>query len=181
MNDEKIMAILQSGKHDRALVRLYKYWPKVEKLIVSKGGSKEEAQDIFQEALIVFCKKVKDSNFRLTSSIDTYLYSVCRLLWKNESRKKGRQPITEWDGQMPADEESNLNQFLEQEERIKQAESVIASLSERCREILVLFYHKAMRMAAIAEKMGFQSEKVAKNQKYKCLEHAKLKYQELRA
>lgn len=179
MNDQKILAILQSGKQDRALVRLYRYWPKVETLILSKGGSKEEAQDIFQEALIVFCKKVKQTDFKLTASIDTYLYSVSRLLWKNESRKKGRQVTEGLEGQLPAGEEEDLSNFLEQEERIKKAESVIAGLSERCQEILVLFYHKAMRMAAIAQKMGFSSEKVAKNQKYKCLEHAKHKYREL--
>jgi hypothetical protein len=41
--------------------------------------------------------------------------------------------------------------------------------------MLQLFYLKKKSMAELAKEFGFKSEKVAKNQKYKCLQYAKQK------
>ena len=92
MDDKIIIELLKSGKQDKAFLKLYKNYPKVEKLILSKGGSKEDAKDVFQEALIIFYEKVCNTEFKLTSAIGTYLYSVCRFLWKDELiKRKGKQ------------------------------------------------------------------------------------------
>ncbi len=45
-------------------------------------------------------------------------------------------------------------------------------IQDRCKQLLRLFYFENERMAEIAKKMGFSSEKSAKTQKYKCMEKA---------
>ncbi len=59
MNQSKIVEQIRNGKEERAFERLYKFYPKVEKYICINSGSKEEALDIFQEALIVLFKKIQ--------------------------------------------------------------------------------------------------------------------------
>ena len=84
MSDEKIIELLKVNKTDKAFYKLYADFPKVKKMILAKGGTKDDAQDIFQEALIILYKKVNESEFKLTSKIGTYVYSVSRFLWKDQ-------------------------------------------------------------------------------------------------
>ncbi len=174
MKDTEILAALRSDGREKGLVRLYRYLPKVESLIRSQGGTKRDAQDVFQEALIVLVQKAQQPTFALTSTIDTYLYGACHLLWRNELRKRGKQPLTDIDDHAHP-HLADLEDTWERESRFRQAEAALRQLGKRCQELLVLFYYRSLNMKTIAAQMGFSSENVAKNQKYKCLEQAKLK------
>jgi RNA polymerase sigma factor (sigma-70 family) len=170
MSDQEIIELIRMGQHDKAFVRLYRHFPAVQKMIRALGGDKEDAKDIYQEALIIFCRKVKEDNFILTAATGTYLYSVCRFLWKNEQRKRGRHPETRLNIYHDKEDEEDMQDVLEKENNLKKIESTLKNLEERCRNLLKLFYYEKLNMKTIAEKMGFSSEKIAKNQKYKCLE-----------
>lgn len=169
MTDEKIIALIQEGRHDRAFVKLYKGYPPVEKLIVSKGGQKEDAQDVFQEALIILCRKVKSGEFQLLSKLSTYLYSVCRFIWSDELKKRNK-----WKSSEHSELEAEVsNEAIIREEKFTLAEKAIEKLGEKCRDILTMFYLKSFSMQKIAQKLGYSSTSSVKTQKYKCLERAK--------
>lgn len=53
MNDKKILELFKNGQRENAFSKLYGLYPKIEALIVSKGGQKHDASDVFQEALII--------------------------------------------------------------------------------------------------------------------------------
>src|ERR1039457_6248008 len=93
MDDNSILLLLRSDKHGKAFSALYDHYPKVEKMIYRNGGTRDDAKDIYQEALIIFYNKATDVNFKLTSQLGTYLFSVCRFLWLDEIRKRGKMPI----------------------------------------------------------------------------------------
>ena len=52
------------------------YYPMVKKLVVEKGGTKEDAEDVFQETLIVLIEKKRNKEFNLTSKESTYVYGI---------------------------------------------------------------------------------------------------------
>jgi RNA polymerase sigma factor (sigma-70 family) len=171
MEDQKIIELIRSQQQDKVFTTLYKYFPVVKKMILSNGGRPEDAEDIYQDALIVFYKKAGNPEFKLTSTINTYLYSIARFMWKDELRKKAQHSFTDiLDVHLP-DEEFTAE--VETENKYKPAEKVIADLGERCKELLLLFYFESLKLKDIAKKMGYNSENTAKNQKYKCLETAK--------
>jgi len=173
MTDEQIIDLISQRKEHKALVKLYKYQGKVEGLIMGRGGSKQDAIDIFQDALLIFCKKIWEGNFKLTSKIDTYLYSVCYNIWRNELAKRNQQHSFEIDEKLELAEEDNLNEILIKEAKLKSVEAILLKLGEPCLKLLKLFYYEALRMKEIATRMGYSSEKTAKAQKYKCIERAK--------
>jgi RNA polymerase sigma factor (sigma-70 family) len=178
MDDQRIMELIRNQKHEKAFNVLYRYFPVVKKMVLANGGRMEDAQDIYQEALIVFYRKAADPSFKLTSGINTYLYSICRFMWMDQSRKQQKLAFVDIEK-----ETINENEFMadiEKEEQFKLAEKVIEGLGERCKELLVLFYFHSKKLKDIAEKMGYNSENTAKNQKYKCLEAAKNKLKELK-
>ena len=113
----------------------------------------------------------------MTAKLSTYLFSVCRFLWNDQQR---RQKITIADDN--TDHillEDNLSELIEQEKKALLAEKALQSLGERCKELLLLFYHTKMKLKDIAVQMGYSSENTVKNQKYKCLEGARTKLKEL--
>ena len=169
MTDEKIIELILERKEHKALVKLYRYQGKVEALIQSRGGTKEDARDIFQEALVIFCKKVWEGNFQLTSKLDTFLYSICYNLWRNVKKA----PETEISDNFQAVSIDGLDELLEKEQKIKKVEFVLQKLGEPCFRLLRMFYYEALKMKEIAKKLGYSSEKTAKAQKYKCIERAK--------
>lgn len=174
MSDNEIIELIKANREDKALVKLYKLYPTIQRFLINNGACKEEALDVYQDALYILCKKVKEGNFQLTAQLSTYLFSVCKLLWKKEMTKKNKTVNISID--LPAEEQSDIS---EHENKMNLAEQALGNLGEKCIEILKAFYHEGMRMEKIAQVFGFSSEKVAKNQKYKCLERAKLKYAEL--
>jgi RNA polymerase sigma factor (sigma-70 family) len=180
MTDQQIIQLLRTKKTDRALGILYKHFPMMRKMIVANGGTKQDAEDIFQEALVIFCRKAKEYDFVLTSQLSTYLYGICYFLWKDEKRRSGKFKSSSIESELVKADEEAISEIIEEDLQIKQAEKVLNDLGERCRELLLLFYNGGLRVKDIAAKMGYSSEGSAKNQKYKCLEAAKLKLKELK-
>jgi len=179
MKDQQLVEWIRTGKHQKAFTRLYKYFSAIRKMIRENGGSKEDAEDIFQEALIIFSRKCEDPSFALTATASTYLFSVSRFLWNDELKKRGKVAAA-----MAAAGPDQLHDFgdfgilIQQEEKFKKAESVLSKIGEKCLQLLKFFYLENKSMKEIASKMEMSSEKIAKNQKYKCLERAKESYRQ---
>ncbi|WNH13890.1 RNA polymerase sigma factor [Thalassobellus suaedae] len=172
MNDKKILELFKDGQRENAFSKLYSLYPKIEALVLSKGGQKQDALDVFQEALIILNRNLEKSDFKLTSSFYTYLYSVSRFIWKDAQKKFSKEELHN----LNDTEVEYFNSVLE-EKKYQLAEHAFLELGERCQQLLQLFYNKAMSFKEIAKVMQFKSEKIAKNQKYKCLTKAKNIYQ----
>ncbi len=179
MTDTQIIELILTGKDDKAFLALYKYFNPIKKMVISKGGRPEDAQDIYQDALIILHKKIMEGDFKLTAKLSTYLYSICRYLWKDQLKKNSKLQSVEFNEEIDAVDLNGLEEIIEKENKIKVAEKIVSELGERCRELLLLFYSGTMKLKDIALKMGYNSENTAKNQKYKCLEAAKKKLEEV--
>ncbi|MFT6746751.1 MAG: RNA polymerase sigma factor (sigma-70 family) [Glaciecola sp.] len=171
MKDKVIIQNLRSGQRNKALQYLYRELPKIEANICRSGGTKQEAEEIFTDALILLIEKVSDPKFELTSKLSTYLYGITRFLWMNELKKTKRKYELEWTDTLILIDE-DLDYDSHKEEQLKQLETVISQVSQRCQEIFELFYFKKESMQTIADLLGFTSVNSAKTQKYKCIEKA---------
>jgi RNA polymerase sigma factor (sigma-70 family) len=101
-------------------------------------------------------------------------------LWNDELKRRKHSLPGDFETGLKEAQEQELREAVEEEQRAKLAEKVLDQLGERCRELLVLFYNKGLKLKDIASRMGYSSENTAKNQKYKCLEAAKNRLKELK-
>lgn len=93
LTDSQIIQRIKLGD-ESALDYLYEqHYKMMLRMILRNNGTEQEALDVFQDALIVFWQKAMDVNFELTSKISTYLYSVCKNLWRKELDRKGNLKI----------------------------------------------------------------------------------------
>ncbi len=169
MNDGLIIEQLRSGQPSKVLEELYKAYPAIRHFIKTHGGNDDDARDVFQESLIVLYRKVQQKDFKLSASLNTYLFSVSKYMWKDLLKKKNRE-VTFTVHDVPAED---INHVHNEEVQWAWLDKILASLGEKCSEILRLFYYGKLSMDEIATKLGYRNVDTAKTQKYKCLERAR--------
>lgn len=170
--DAEIIEALQGKKNLDTTVRyLYRtHFDSLAHFIKTNSGNEQDAEDFFHEALVIFIELVQQGKFRGDSSIKTFLYAILRNLWLNELKKRSRTLQREtlyYD--KSEKEEKDAQSGIWQNETKKQVLGLIEKLGENCKKILVLFYYEEMPMKDIFRVMGYESEQVARNTKYKCM------------
>jgi len=173
LSDQKLIELIRQGDNSRALDKLYKGFPQIRKLVLSKGGNEDDAKDVFQESLIIFFQKAKKPDFELTAAISTYLYSVSWYVWKDKLKKLNKNVSFDDIVNLDRDDESDIEYHLEKERKFEFVDEALTRLGEKCLKILKMFYYDKRNMDEIADVMSLSSAKVAKNQKYKCIERAR--------
>lgn len=176
ISDQEILEGLKSEKRviiDKVLENLYvQNFPVIRSFISKNSGNDEDAADIFQNAIVVFYKKIRLGDLVLNCSIKTYLYSICRNLWLDELRaKKKKQSLI--DELKAVEVEASAPAELNPDGRVALIMKSIEQMGADCKKILGLFYFDRMRMKEIASEMGYANEKVAKNIKARCMKKLK--------
>ncbi|MCK9398372.1 MAG: sigma-70 family RNA polymerase sigma factor [Bacteroidales bacterium] len=171
--DEAIIDGLK--KRDSGIISyVYKeYYPTIKFLITTNSGTETDAEDVFQDALIVLFKKIAREDLFLTSSFKTFLYSICRNLWLQRlDRRVFSNEFLEMEDLSELQDNLYLEQPEEEHEKYRLFQQHFLKLSEDCQKILQLFLGKTS-LKEIAEIMGFKTEKYAKTRKFMCKEKLK--------
>ena len=160
---------------NEVLTALYKkYYNIVLKLIVSNNGTQEEAQDIYQETIIIVFENVKKPQFELNCQLQTYIYSIAKRLWLKQLKKNGKTFLfKEGEEEGVADVTNDLSEHFKKEDDIFKMNQSMELLGEPCNTIITDFYVLKLSMDDIAEKFGYTNSDNAKTQKYKCLQRLK--------
>ena len=160
MKEDEIFDRICKGD-ESALEELYKkYYKMMTRMILSNSGTEDEAKDVYQDALIVFWQKATSGNLVLTSKMSTYVYSICKNLWRKELDRKKRLTHEQKDSPVFMDDEST--------ERAKIIHQCINQLGNTCKKVLMFYYFDRMSMQEIADQLGFANTNTAKTKKYKC-------------
>jgi RNA polymerase sigma factor (sigma-70 family) len=173
-SDEAILEGLRL-RSDYIINFIYKeFFPLIKFLVTENGGADEDAEDIFQDGIIILYNKISLNQLVLSSSFKTYMYSICRNLWLQKLNK--RKAI--YEKLSDVEEFIDLPQDMLQEASIEEAEMHriiqihFLSLPEDCQKVLKLFI-KNVPLREIAGIMGFKTENYAKTRKYLCKEDLK--------
>ncbi len=171
-SDEQILKGIL--RHDNLILQyIYKqYYYNINYFIRKNQGSEDDASDIFQEAIIIIYRKIKENDLIFEkSSFKSYLFSVCRFLWLKQLEKR-RIEKEKLNDTLPYQDDlydDNLNELVEKNERYGLYQKHFSTLSTDCQKLMQLFFEK-VPLKEIAKVMGYKSEKYAKKRKYKCKE-----------
>lgn len=150
---------------ERTLAALYRQaYPLVRRYVRRHGGHALDAQDVFQDALVIFYEKAVAGELALTVPASQYLLGVSRHLWQRERERRHRfttEDLSAAHDQQPdepaAETSVSVLDFVER-------------LGERCRTVLLAFYYFRQPLAQIAAAQQYATVRSATVQKYKCLE-----------
>ncbi len=175
-DDELISGILQGGKaEDGCLKYLYKtHFPSVVKYVTNNNGSREEAKDVFHDALTAFYEQIKSGKFKGESNTGTYLNAIARNMWLNRLKRDTYRMAYEKSVVAEGEQvEEHAHDAMVTHEKSNVVLSVLAMIGEECKKILLLSIYESLPMEEIAEIMGFKNAQNARNKKLKCSNHLK--------
>ncbi len=81
MKDKEIIDLLKADDIRKSVKGLYSFYPGIRKFIAANKGSREDAEDIFQEVLLIVHQQLKQPDFILSSSLKTYSFGIAKNLW----------------------------------------------------------------------------------------------------
>jgi len=179
LTDEEILSGLRK-RDNRVLQYIYKNtFNPVRQLVIHNTGSENDAEDIFQEGLIIVFKKLRDEkDFTLDASFGTYIYSICRLLWMKHLRQIRKVNIDPLNRDL--EERIEFEEPLPvQDEDLRFAiyQRTLTQIPEDCQKILRLTAEKA-KAKEIARQLGFRSEGYVRKRRHFCKEYLVAKIKE---
>lgn len=173
-NEDRIIGDLRSDdelKINKALGVLYKrYYPLALNLIKRKGGTENETADIYQEAIIAFYESVRSNKYRGDAKISTWLHSTISNKWSVEIRKTKRFSTDRMEDTTKQFQDERNDGQKDNSELMELVWRTLELIDPKCKQVLIDYYYNRLSMKEIMTKMGFKSEQVAKNKRYRCKE-----------
>ncbi len=175
MDDYSGIDLLNGIRRNDTIVLQYIYknfYSNINFFIKKNSGDDDDANDIFQEAIIIIYRKLKADELILDCSFETYLYSVCRFLWLKHLDKRKIEKENIKDNQQYIEDiyDESLEKITDLNERYRLYQKHFTNLGKDCQKVLQLYFDK-VPLKNIAQIMGFKSEKYAKKRKFKCKEY----------
>ncbi len=153
--------------------------------------SRNDCEDVFQEAFIVLYNKIINGELTLTSSLSTFFIGICRHKAHEKLRANGRKELNIIDEfpQTVKDEfdDERIDRILALEdstEHVKERKEaivreIVSKLPEPCDKILWGFYRDGFSMKTLAQMYNYSSEGSVKVTKHRCTEKFKTRFLDL--
>lgn len=170
--DSELVENLKAGQRmDESIKAIYRsHFESLCWYVMNNSGSRQDAEDIFQEVVVNFIDMVQKDKFRGESTIKTFLFSLNRYTWLNELKRRGRAMAREEKYERRQERvEMDTSHFIADREGKSEVLRIVGELGETCRKILLLFYYENMSMKEILDVTDYETEQVVRNKKYKCL------------
>lgn len=162
--DAKYVERIRMGDKN-VLVEVYQAnYAMVRNYVIKNNGVQEDAEDLLQDALVVFWQNCHKPSFELTSKTSTYIMAICKNLWLKQLNKNSRMSGEE---QIQPQAHSVLPDHGKQMD-MKKLSAALEEIGDSCKSILVMFYFDGYDMENIAKAMNFANADTAKAKKYQC-------------
>jgi RNA polymerase sigma factor (sigma-70 family) len=148
------------------------YFPSIALFVEKNSGNDEDAEDIFQEAILVLLHKVRQPDFVLTSSLKTYLYAISKNLWLKRLRDNKLILVEELDVEQ-GESDMSLEELMSGKTKTEKLDSWISRITANCQRILKALFYLGEPMESLMKKMQWKNKHVAANQQYKCIQQLK--------
>ncbi|NQX43258.1 RNA polymerase sigma factor, sigma-70 family [Pedobacter steynii] len=172
ISDNNLLEDLRSESNASFEVLYKLYFPPVAKYISQNFGTTADAEDVYQETVIVLLQKVRQPDFMLTSSLKTYTFAIARNIWLKRLRDNKLIPVEDCEKYL---RESETFTFELKKEPGKDEKIAywLAKITRNCQRILkAIFFHREP-MVSLMQKMGWKNKHTAANQQYKCIQQLK--------
>ncbi len=174
MSNTDIILSIQLGGNERshALHKIFEnndLHSAITKHVLNHRGSEQDAQDVFQETLILFDRQVRLAKFRGNCDWKTYFIGIAKWQWFSILRKSVQVHVnTEGVGSRREAVEMDVESSLIDSERREIIDKILEQMGEPCKGVLKL-YKLSFSMEEIGQKLGMTPDSV-KTRACKCRE-----------
>ena len=138
--------------------------PGVVRWVRRNSGTRADARDLFQEALVVVFQRLREGDLTLTCPLENYLLAICRNQWRTRLKRKQRA------AELPAADTLVLDPQvltrLESSDRDALYRRHFAKLEAGCQRIL-RWYFERVPVKEIAQRLNTSANYI-KKRKHVC-------------
>jgi RNA polymerase sigma factor (sigma-70 family) len=166
-------AIIQGIRQKKGPVIRYlyrEYFPCILSMVEQNNGVYEDAEDIFQDGLVILFRKFSKGSGKLSCSLKTYFYAVCKNIWMQRLVRTKKLVYRE---DVEVNERTMMYNLRDEElrednlVRMRLLQTHFLDLPKDCQKLLLMFLDK-MPLKEIAKEMGVSGDKYVKTRKYAC-------------
>ena len=168
IKEDQIPYLIRTGKGKEVIPLLYKkVFPVVRKYIVSHGGIKEDAFDLFQDALVDFYAQVMRGEYKEHYKVFGYLFKFSVHKWINKV-KRGKKIEFKEDLSIFENRQEETTEYgiLGKEDNLLR--SLFAPIGDKCIELLTYTVLNNLLLEDIVLRMKLPSVAAAKMQHLRC-------------
>jgi len=171
IDNSEIIEKLKSNNFEevnQAFILLYKkFFQMVYSLVRVNNGYRSQAEDVFQETLVIIYENIRKGVFREESCLSTYFYSISRNIWFKEFSRtyKNIQFSDSYDFDTQIDE-----CWTEDNNKMKLIEELLDLSTKKCKILLKYYYFEKLSNQEIMKRLGQSNLSSIKSQKYRCLQ-----------
>ena len=139
MIDNKIF-YMDKDQREKLFFQLYKkYFITVCKYISKRGGSLEDAKDVFQDTIVVYYEKLLNQSEGRKIINDTYLVGIAKILWiRKNNAQNNESPFDISSFELIDSSTSNMD-----EDKLM---SFLERAGEKCMQLLQSVYYNKLSM-----------------------------------
>lgn len=171
-SDSELLLALRQGAPSAFELLYHKYYRMVAKQAANAGRTGADAEDLFQELLVILVRKIRQPEFQLSAKLSTYLFAIARnLLYKQSGPDTLSRSADTILPERPSENEADeLAVRAQREEQLTAVVDQLELLQTDCRQVLKLFFFEKRSQVEIAGILGY-SESFVKVKKFRCLDY----------
>jgi RNA polymerase sigma factor (sigma-70 family) len=150
--------------------------------IVQNNGDSDDAQDVFQDALMAIYDRYCGRDFKLSGSFGALLMSICKRKWYDRlAQKKRDEQIRKPEAdryEEEAPEVEAAEEAILQQKRQACLGRVFSQLSEQCQQLLAMVTEGLATVEQMAEQLGFSNANALYQSKHRCIARWKQLFEE---
>lgn len=165
----ELLQRIREGKDREVAQALYKkVFPMVKRFVINRYGTKDDAFDVFQDALVDFYKLVTTGTYKEEYDIHGYLYKLSSFKWLNKLKRN--QKIEYKDDLEAYDftEDDSPQEFILLGKTDNVLEALFAPIGKKCIELLTHTILHNMLLEDVMLRMEFSSVAAVKMQHQRC-------------
>ncbi len=171
-NDASLIEDIKLGgvKRQKAIAMIYqdtKLKNQVIAFATNNSGDSNDGIDLFHEGIIALDDNIRKNKYRGESSIQGYLYSICRFIWLNKLKRGKRMVYTENEAELDQVQYDTPETLSLEDEQKTVLDSLLDRIGDKCKQILEM-WKLSYSMEEIAEKVGLGNAGIARRQRYNC-------------
>lgn len=141
----------------------------ITKLVVKKGGTITDVDDIMQEGMLILYVSVRVEDFLLSCKLRTYFFAICKNTWlRLYKSRKNEQTFYERMFSLPAEEQPEIDTSIEVR-RLNLYYKCLMLLSTECQQIIKM-REQEISYEEITQHFNLQNHHIARNKKNNCKE-----------
>jgi len=166
--NKNIVQAIRQRDNKAIFTLLYKnYYPMVKTIVHKYNGSKSDAEDVFQEMLIILIRAIENGRVNELDDLKNFIYTISKNVYLNILKKNARQSSLDTVPESLT-EDISVNNHAELQQSETLILDIIKQLGNTCYEILKAIIFENKRQEQIAEELGLSDRNVVKTYKNRC-------------